>query len=238
MIHVHVEVEKNTNSAMVQNDPIELASRIEHTNLKTTSLSKDIVKLCAEAKEHEFRAVCVAPNFIKLAKAELDSTNVKVATVIDFPFGYSHTASKVESIKKAKDAGADAVDVVTNYGFIVNDEWSKYENDIETVVYAANRLDLEIKLILETGLYPSRDVQTAAEICLKAAPDFVKTNTGFAGQGATEVFVKLIRRFVGAEMGLKASGGIKTGEQATQLINAGADIIGCSSSLEIIGAVS
>ncbi len=237
MILVHAEVEKNTNSAM-EPSRTTLASRIEHTLLKTTATSSDIVKLCSEAKTNGFRAVCVAPHFIKLSKAELGGTNIKIATVIDFPFGYSHTAAKVESIKKASDAGADAVDVVTNYGFILNDEWSKYANDVDTVVYAANRLDLEIKLIMETGVYPTRDIQKATEICVNSKPDFIKTNTGFLGQGATISFVKLLRRFSGADVGLKASGGIRTGGQAQELVEAGADILGCSASLEIIGSIS
>jgi len=210
-----------------------LAERIEHTKL-APGLSQDSIKqLCDEAAEHGFRGVCIPPTMIKAAKANLEGNAQKVVTVVDFPYGYSHTSAKVESIKKACDAGADSVDVVINYTAAMNSEWSYLQNEIESVVQAARMRDTEIKLIIELGAYPSKVLARICEICLETSPDFVKTNTGINHRVDLQ-HLKLMRRLLGADMKIKASGGINNNAYAMELINEGASVLGSSSSIDLI----
>ena len=210
-----------------------LAERIEHTKLSPGLSQDSIVTLCDEAIEHGFRGVCVPPTMIKTARTKLDGYDTKVVTVVDFPYGYGHTSTKAEAIKKACDAGADSVDVVINYTLAINGEWDQLKNEIETVVQAARMRDAEIKLIIELGAYPSRDLAKICEICLSASPDFVKTNTGINHKVSVQN-LKLMRRMLGEDMKIKASGGINNNAYALELITEGASVLGSSSSIDLI----
>jgi deoxyribose-phosphate aldolase len=206
-----------------------LESRIEHTLLSTGATQQDIEKLCDEAQAKGFRGVCVPPYFVKAAIRKAEKQAYKVITVVDFPFGYSHTTAKVEGIKRASDQGVSGVDIVVNYCSAINQDWATFENDINTVVQAAKMRDLEVKLILETGTYSSKVLKRVVEKCCVAEPDFLKTNTGTMGNVATLDQVKLIRRFSEDKIPIKASGGIREREQAEMFIDNGVAVIGTSS---------
>lgn len=211
-----------------------IAGILEHTKLNPASTIKEIEDLCEEALEHNFRGVCVPPSLLKVAKRKLNGTDQKLITVIDYPNGYSHTASKVESIKKAKDAGADSVDVVLNYNAAINGDWAVVQTDAETVVHAAKMIDLEVKIIIELGAYTSKHLGEIVKICQSAGPDFVKTNTGVNNGKVTTPHLKLLRRLLGEKMPIKASGGINNITFAKELIESGANIIGSSSCVDLI----
>ncbi|MDX1685857.1 MAG: deoxyribose-phosphate aldolase [Saprospiraceae bacterium] len=204
-------------------------TRIEHTLLSTGALNKDIDRLCKEAISNDFRGVCVPPSLVKRARQGLAETDKKVITVIDFPFGYSHTFSKTEAIKKAADQGADGVDVVINYNNAINGVWHLVKDDIETVVHKAKMRDLEVKLIIELGAYPSKTLQQIVDLCKMAAPDYVKTNTGILDHVVTPDQLRLLVRMLNEEIPVKASGGIRSEKQAQELIDIGAELIGASS---------
>lgn len=208
-----------------------LNNNVEHTLLSTSATAAEIENLCKEAVSHQFRSVCVAPFFAKQARSILEDSDQKVITVVDFPLGYSHTFSKTESIKKAADLGAHGVDVVINYTAAINEAWHMVEDDIETVVHKARMCDLEIKLIIELGAYSSQVLKQVVELCKKAKPDFVKTNTGLLGNVVTKDHLLLLSRLLDGEIPIKASGGIRTREDAEEMIKAGATLLGASSAL-------
>lgn len=209
----------------------EVFQRVEHTRLSTDTTGEDIVKLCNEAKSFGFRGVCVPPFFVKKAATSLKDEETKVITVIDFPFGYSHTIAKTEAIKKVADQGAHGVDVVINYMAAINGSWHHVEDDINTVVHKARMTDLEIKLIIELGAYSSRILKQVVELCKKAEPDYVKTNTGMMGHIVEIDQLKLLMRLLDGHFPVKASGGIRSMDDAQALINEGAQILGASSAI-------
>lgn len=210
---------------------MELNHRVEHTLLSAQADEKQIKKLCQEAVDHDFRGVCVPPFYVKSARTHLEPTDKKVITVVDFPMGFSHTISKTESIRKAADQGAHGVDVVINYTAAINGSWPLAEDDIQTVVHKARMSDLEIKLIIELGAYPSKTLKRIVQICKNAQPDYVKTNTGMMGQVVEMDQLKLLVRLLDGELPIKASGGIRSAEAAQKLIDAGAQLIGASSAV-------
>ena len=212
----------------------ELAGYIDHTILKADCSKQDIQKLCSEALEYNFAAVCIPPYWVKASVLLLEKSKCKVATVIGFPMGYSATASKVEEIKRAIDEGADELDVVVNICAIKEGNWSYVTNDITTMTTAVHLKGKIIKVILETALLTTEEIQKVSEICLKARADFIKTSTGFNGGGATIDAVKTMKAVVGNKVKIKASGGIKTAKDAQSFINAGANRLGCSSGVAIV----
>lgn len=211
---------------------MELNQRVEHTLLKTDATFDDIKRIGEETIQHGFRGICVPPYFVKQALRNRESDEYKIITVIDFPFGYSHTFSKAEAIKKAKDQGADGVDVVINYSAAINGDWSTLVDDMNTVVHKARMSDLEIKIIIELGAYPSRILKEIVEICKKARPDYVKTNTGMMGHQVQREHLKLLVSLLDGELPIKASGGIRSREEAEALIDIGAEILGASSAVK------
>ena len=211
-----------------------IAAYIDHTVLKPTTTQADIVKLCTEALENNFAAVCVPPLFVKMAKQMVTNTTVKVATVIGFPFGYSAIEAKVAEIILAIIDGADELDVVINISAIKNNDWQFLANEINTLMPIIRKQQKVIKIIIESGILTNAEIIKCCDLYGAAGVDFLKTSTGYAEVGATLEAVVLIRKHLTNSIKIKASGGIKSYTFAKQLIAAGADRLGCSSSLQIV----
>ncbi len=207
---------------------------IEHTNLKPTVTQKEIEQLCQEAIEHSFAGVCVPPYWVKKVKRDLKNTNILVVTVIGFPLGYNMSQTKVAEIKQAIQDGADELDIVMNMTAFKSDSagWAKIE--VAQFAKIAHEAGKSIKMILETAYLTPKEIVIACKFCHDAGADFVKTSTGFASEGATIGNVTLMKKTVGEHLGVKASGGIKTYEDALRMIQAGAERIGTSSGVAIM----
>lgn len=205
---------------------------IDHTNLKQDAQEADIIKLCDEAKEHHFASVCVNPNYVSLCKERLAGSDVKVCTVIGFPLGQTTTTAKIDETKDAIFEGADEIDMVINVSWIKDKRYDKVLYEIQRLKrYCHDRI---LKVILETCLLSDEEIVKACEIAKEAGADFVKTSTGFSKGGATVHAVELMRKTVGSDMGVKASGGIKTKEDMVKMVEAGASRIGTSSGVELV----
>lgn len=205
---------------------------IDHTLLKTDACKADLDKLLAEAKEYEFASVCVSPIWVKYAAEFLKDSPVKVCTVIGFPQGMHTSAVKAFETKQAIADGADEVDMVIPVGLLKDGEDAAVEADIKAVVdAAAGKLT---KVIIETCLLNDEEKVRACELAKAAGADFVKTSTGFSTGGATVADVALMRKTVGPSMGVKASGGVRTREDAEQMVAAGATRIGTSNGVKIV----
>lgn len=210
-----------------------LASYIEHTNLSPTLSIRDIDRLVDEARQHNLLGVCVPPFWVKRARREIANDNILLVTVAGFPLGYSMTETKLDEIKRAIDNGADEVDVVWNItSFKTGIPWTKIElAKCSKLTHDHQKL---LKVIIETAYLSEDEITEACKLCADAGADFVKTSTGFAPAGASVDHIKLMRSVLPAEVGIKASGGIKKREQAMALIEAGADRIGTSSGVAIV----
>lgn len=211
-----------------------IASFIDHTVLRPTTTISDVKRLCSEAVEHGFAAVCIPPPLVKNAKAYLQATEVKTATVIGFPFGYSNAKAKIFETQQAIEDGADEMDVVINLIALRQNAWSYLESEIKYIVEAVHKNGRLLKVIIESGILTDEEILRCCEIYAKAGVDFVKTSTGYADKGATLEAVQLMRQTLPSSIRIKASGGVRTYEFAKQLIGAGADRLGCSASVEII----
>lgn len=211
-----------------------LASKIDHTLLKADATEKEVKRVCAEAKEHGFAAVCIPPYFVRKCKLWLKGSEVKVATVVGFPLGYSHTPAKVEEARRAIDEGADEVDMVINIIALKAGDWNYLKNELTSVATIVQLRGGKLKVILETGLLTEQEIIKACELCADMTVDYVKTSTGFTPVGATVDIVKLLRAHLPKNIKIKASGGIREKEFALQLIEAGADRLGCSASVSIV----
>ena len=209
-----------------------LAMMIDHTLLKPDATREEVVALCNEARQYTFASVCVNPAWVRLAADLLKGSPVKVCTVVGFPLGATTTLTKVMETRDAIANGADEIDMVINIGALKNrqDEW--VESDIREVVRAAEgRLT---KTIFETALLSDDEVIRACLLAKRAGADYVKTSTGFGPGGATAHHVGLMRKTVGPDVGVKASGGIRDQETARQMVEAGASRIGASASVKIV----
>lgn len=228
----------------------EIAKMIDHTLLAQTAGIKEITKLCNEAKNYNFASVCVNPLFVPVCKKELDGTDVMVCTVIGFPLGATSTSAKVsETIQAIKD-GADEVDMVINSGAALECRFSEIELDIAAVVKAAKETGksigkvVTVKVILETCFLNDETLVTCCQCAVRAGADFVKTSTGFATpkdingtllpNGASAHCVEIMRKTVGPDFGVKASGGIRTAKKAQEMVKAGANRIGTSNGVQIV----
>ena len=210
-----------------------LASLIDHTLLKPDATREEIEQLCREALQFCFASVCVNPNWVPLCASVLGGRGVKVCTVIGFPFGAHLPDVKAYEARRAVEQGADEVDMVINIGALKSKDYALVEQDIRGVVKGVGK-DTIVKVILETSLL-SRDEKIMGSSLAKAAgADFVKTSTGFAGGGATVDDIRLMRETVGPEIGVKASGGIRTSEDVQKMVAAGATRIGASASVKIV----
>ena len=207
---------------------------IDHTILKPTCLVADIQKLCAEAKQHDFAAVCVPPNFVKLAKELVNGTEVQVATVIGFPFGYSATEAKIAEIILAMVDGADELDVVANISAIKNGDWMAIADEINHIMPIVRSKGKKIKVIIESGVLTDDEIIKCCDIYGIAGIDYLKTSTGYAEKGASVEAVQLFRKHLPEAIQIKASGGIRDYATAKQMIDAGATRIGCSAGVAIV----
>lgn len=207
---------------------------IDHTILKPTCLVSDIKKLCAEAKQYDFAAVCVPPNFVKLAKEQVAGSAVKVATVIGFPFGYSATEAKIAEIILAMVDGADELDVVANISAIKNGDWAAIADEINHIMPIIRSKGKAVKIIIESGVLTDEEIIKCCDIYGVAGIDFLKTSTGYAEKGASVEAVKLFRKHLPEAVHIKASGGIRDYATAKQMIDAGATRIGCSAGVAIV----
>ncbi len=211
-----------------------IAGLIDHTLLKAAATEKDIVSLCHEAKLSRFAAVCVNPCYVRIAAKILFGTGVGVAAVVGFPLGATLTEIKVQEVFAVKALGAREVDMVMNISRAKSSDWYAVEQDIRRVVETAHSCGLIIKVIIETSLLDEQEKKRAAEIVTRSGADFIKTSSGFAGGGATPEDVRNLRRWLGRDVKIKASGGIRTREAALQLIAAGADRLGTSCGLDLL----
>lgn len=212
-----------------------LATFIDHTLLKPDATLPQIQKLCTEAREYGFFAVCVNPYWIADCKKILAGSPVKVCTVVGFPLGATLPQSKAHATTDAIKTGADEIDMVLNIGAAKEGHWNFIEHEVREVVSAAQ--DRTVKVILETCLLTPDEITAACRAAKKAGAAFVKTSTGFSTAGATVEHVRRMREAVGPEMGVKASGGIKDRATAEALIAAGANRLGTSSGVAIVGGL-
>ena len=211
-----------------------IAQYIDHTLLKPTATLSEIEKLCKEAIEYGFAAVCVPPLYVKKSREFLAGTNIKIATVIGFPFGYSAIEAKVAEIILAIVDGADELDMVVNISAIKNGDWEFIANEINTIMPIITNKEKELKVIIESGMLTDEEIIKCCDIYGAAGVDYVKTSTGYAEKGASIHAVQLIRAHLADTIKIKASGGIKSFSFAKELINAGANRLGCSSSIKIV----
>lgn len=221
-------------------DRKQIAALIDHTNLSACATSDDIRKLCREARKYGFASCCVNPSYVPLAAEELAGSGVKVCTVIAFPLGANSIDDKASQAAMCVSEGADEVDMVVNLGAVKDKNWEDVFEEIYAVRCAVDDVDtgdrrkITVKVILETCYLDDEEIVQVCMQAKKAGADFVKTSTGFAKEGATVHAVELMRKTVGDDMGVKASGGIRTYNQAVAMIKAGASRLGCSASVKIL----
>lgn len=208
---------------------------IDHTNLKPTAIKEDIITLCKEAVAHNFKSVCIAPYYLDVAKKALLGSDVKLCTVIGFPFGYDHVATKMQAISKAINGGADELDIVINLSAVKNKDWDTVESEIDSITTVTKlKGNKVLKLILETSYLNHDELKILCNLCMKYNVDFAKTSTGYAPTGAKVEDVVFMKSILGDKVAIKASGGIKDPKFAQELINAGASRLGTSSGINII----
>ncbi|NWF89454.1 MAG: deoxyribose-phosphate aldolase [Ignavibacteriaceae bacterium] len=226
----------NTGSSIPKGEELKkfLAQKIDHTLLKPEANSSEIVKLCEEADNFNFASVCVMPSFVSLCRKELKSSSVKVCTVIGFPLGATTSEVKKFEAEQAIQNGAGELDMVINIGKLKSEEYNFVFNDIAAVISVSKANHILTKVIIETCLLTDEEKIKACLIAKDAGADFVKTSTGFSKSGATVEDVSLMKHAAGETMKVKASGGIRSREDALRMINAGASRIGTSSGVKII----
>ena len=215
-----------------------IAGLIDHTILKPDATADEVRQVCSEARKYQFASVCVNPYWVPLVAAELARSPVKVCTVVGFPLGATSTESKVAETDIACRVGATEIDMVINVGALRSGDHETVKKDIHAVAQAAHRGGAILKVIIETALLDDTQKAIACTLAKMAGADFVKTSTGFSKHGATAHDVELMRRVVGPEMGVKASGGIRTLEDLKAMEAAGATRIGASASVKIVEATA
>ena len=211
---------------------MKLSKYIDHTLLKADALEKDIVKLCEEAKEYDFKSVCINPSYIPLAKKELADSDVLVCTVVGFPLGQMSTQAKVFETKDALEKGADEIDMVLNIAKLKDGDLNYVTKEIKALKDVLK--DHVLKVIIEACLLSDDEKKAACECILEAGADFVKTSTGFSTGGATFEDVALLKSCVGDKCQVKAAGGVRSHEDFLKMIELGADRIGTSSGVKLL----
>lgn len=206
---------------------------IDHTLLKADSSKEDIEKLCKEAIKYNFKSVCINSTWIKFAKEELKDTDILVCTVIGFPLGATSTRAKLNEIKFAIEDGADELDFVINIGYIKSKMYDEFTKEVKALVEASG--EKVLKAIIETCLLTRDEIIKASQLCLEAGVDFIKTSTGFSSDGAKVEDIKSIKEIVKDKAKIKASAGIRDYKTAKKMIDAGADRIGASAGVKIVG---
>lgn len=206
----------------------------DHTILKADATEAQVAKICKEALENDFASVCVNQYYTKFVAEQLKGSDVKVCTVVGFPLGMSDTRVKAFETKAAIEDGAEEVDMVINVGALKDGKYDYVRNDIKTLKDVCGK-EVLLKVIIETCLLTDEEKVKACKLAKEAGADYVKTSTGFSTGGAKAEDVALMRKTVGEELGVKASGGIHTAEEAQAMIDAGASRLGTSATLAIIG---
>ena len=214
----------------------ELAAMIDHTILAPNASEADVRRLCGEAKEFGFASVCANPVWASVLADELQGSAVLACVVVGFPFGASATEVKAFEAKTAVAAGAQEVDMVINIASAIAEDRDALVADISAVAQACHDGAAKLKVIIETSELTDAQKVLACEAAVEAGADFVKTSTGYSSSGATAADIALMRKTVGPDIGVKASGGVRTREQALEMIEAGANRIGASKGITIIGA--
>ena len=210
------------------------AGFIDHTILKPTTTIAEVKNLCSEAEVYSFAAVCVPPPFVQNAKSILKNSQVKVATVIGFPFGYSAAKAKLVETTRSLDDGADELDIVINLIALRGKVWGYLESELKQSIELIHSTGKIVKVIIESGILSDEEIIKCCEIYAAAGVDYVKTSTGYAEKGATIEAVQLMRANLPSTIKIKASGGIRSFHLARDLVAAGADRLGCSSSVAIV----
>ncbi|GAA2557654.1 deoxyribose-phosphate aldolase [Neomicrococcus aestuarii] len=223
-----------TTSQASQLSASELAQMIDHTLLKQNASREDILMVCDEAREYKFKSVCVNPLWVSTVREALAGTGVLTCSVIGFPFGATPTAVKVFETKQAIADGANEIDMVIDIAAALRGDREALVADISAIANAAHEGDAILKVIFETAMLTEEAKVLACEASVEAGADFVKTSTGFGGGGATVEDVALMRKTVGPDMGVKASGGVRSLEDALAMIEAGATRLGASSGIAIV----
>lgn len=213
---------------------MKLSRYIDHTILKPTTTLIDIEKICAEALEYDFFAVCIPPFFVKKTVSILAGSRVKTATVIGFPFGYSTTAAKVAEAEQAIADGADELDMVINLAALKSGDSKYLQTEVKAILEPIRKHNRLLKVIIESGVLTNEEIIQCCSIYGEQGVDFLKTSTGYAEKGATVEALQLMRRHLPSSIQLKASGGIRTYEQAMQMIEARANRLGCSAGVAIV----
>lgn len=212
-----------------------LNNYIEHTILKPDTIIAEVEQICHDALKYQFAGVCVPAYFLPSAVDLLNETGIDIVTVIGFPYGYNSLMSKFEEAEDALNSGAQHLDMVINIAAVKNNDWDTVENEIDTINRLVKRENKIFKLIAETGLMSEVELELICKIANDLKIDYLKTSTGINGAGADVEVVSSIREMLDKEIKIKASGGIRTREAAIQLIQAGADRIGASKSVEMMG---
>lgn len=210
-----------------------IASMIDHTILKADATIEQVKKICDEAKEYKFKSVCVNSCYTKFVSDELKDSDVLVCTVVGFPLGTMDSKAKAFETARAIELGANEIDMVINVGALKDKNYDLVLKDIKEVVETAKDKAI-VKVIIEACLLTEEEKIKACELSVEAGADFVKTSTGFSTGGATVEDIKLMRKVVGPQIGVKASGGVRTTEDALKFIEAGANRIGASASIAIV----
>ena len=211
-----------------------IAALIDHTLLKPEATKAEIVRVCQEARKFSFASVCVNPYWVPVVARELAGSPVKTCTVVGFPLGANATETKVQETEIATRAGAQEIDMVQNVGALRGGDHEAVKLDIQAVAQAAHRNGAILKVILETALLDDNQKAIACTLAKMAGADFVKTSTGFGPGGATAHDIALMRATVGPELGVKASGGVRTLDDVKKMAAAGATRIGASASVKIV----
>lgn len=219
---------------MNPNQPEQIASLIDHTLLKPEATREDISRLCQEARTWEFASVCVNPVWVRFVASELGDSGVRVCTVIGFPLGANESQIKMLEAETALRAGAQELDMVQNIGALRSGDLALVEKEIAELAAAAHAGNALLKVILEASLLTNEQKATTCRLAVQAGADFVKTSTGFSTGGATVHDVALMRGNVGAALGVKASGGVRTLAAVREMVAAGASRIGTSSGVSIL----
>jgi deoxyribose-phosphate aldolase len=210
-----------------------IARYIDHTILKQTTGKEDVRTVCEEAKTFGFAAVCIPPVYVGQAVNALEDSDVKVATVIGFPFGYTYLEAKVAEAERAVKDGAHELDMVMNVTALKNKEYELLEDEVQALLYITQKQGVALKVIIESGVLPDEEIIRCCELYGKYDIAFLKTSTGYAEKGASVAHVQLLRQHLPSTIQIKASGGIRTYAFAKELVDAGATRLGCSASVAI-----
>ena len=211
-----------------------LARFIDHTILKNTTTIGDVDKICKEAMEFGFAAVCIPPYFVQDAKKLLDGSSVKLATVVGFPFGYHHYKTKIEEARLAIEEGADELDMVMNLAAFKSNDLAYIETEADQLSRLTSSNGKTLKIIIESGILSEEEIIKCCDIFKHFPVQFLKTSTGYAEKGASVEAVQLMRKHLPTEIQIKASGGIRMADFAQKLLDAGATRLGCSASVAIV----